>query len=183
MKKILDLGCGNKKLAYKQRFTDYSFEGEVIGLDLNRTKQTDIIYDLNECKLPFKNNHFDIVYAHHTLEHIKNIIEVILDVHRILKKGGYFLIRVPHVSYIDSLGDLTHIRLFSYSSLDFIISGTHAQLKIKERFKLINRKIVFGRLYRFMGVEFLANKFVNIYNGFLMGIFPAREMHWELKKI
>lgn len=182
MNKILDLGCGDRKLAYKQKFPDYSFEGEVIGLDLNKTKQTDIVYDLNKGKLPFKDNHFDIVYTHHTLEHIKNVFEVVIEAHRVLKKGGYFLVCAPHISYTDSLGSLVHVRLFSYSTLDFIIEG-HKLLVTERRFEVIRRRIRFGTLYRLMGIEFLANKFPNIYNGFFMGIFPAREMHWELKKI
>jgi len=181
-RRILDLGCGNKKLAHKDRFPNYNFKGEVIGLDLNNTEQTDVVCNLNKEKIPFEANTFDIVYTHHCLEHIENIVKVLLDIHRVLKKGGYFLIRVPHISYIDSMGDLTHIRLFSYSSLNFLTQGDHAQLKNSEMFKLIKRKIVFGRIHRSVGIEFLANLFPNIYNGFFMGIFPAREMHFELKK-
>ena len=186
-RKILDLGCGDNTLAHKDRFPNYNFNGEVTGLDRkkrtkNKKEKTYIAHDLNKGNLPFENNYFDIVYAHHCLEHIENIVDVLLDVHRILKKGGYFLIRVPHVSYIDSIGDLTHVRLFSYSSLNFLTQRDHAQLKNKEIFKLIKRKIVFGRIYRSIGIELLANRFPNIYNGFFTGIFPAREMHFELEK-
>lgn len=181
--RILDLGCGNKKLAHKDRFPNYNFNGEVIGLDINKTEQTDVVYDLNKGKIPFENNYFDIVYTHHCLEHIKNIVNVLLDVYRVLKKGGYFLIRVPHISYIDSMGDLSHVRLFGYYSLNFLTHGDHAQLKTKERFKLIKRKIIFGRLYKYLGVEYLANRFPKIYNCFFAGIFTAREMHFELKKV
>ena len=181
-KKILDIGCGDEKLSHKEKFPNYNFDGEIIGLDLNETDQTDVVCDLNKEKLPFKDNIFDIVYTHHCLEHIENIVDVLLEVHRVLKKGGYFLIVVPHVSYIDSLGDLTHVRLFSYGSLDYLIFGNHAQLKNNEKFRLIKRRIVFGRFYKNIGIEFLANKFPNIYNGFFTGIFQAREMHWELQK-
>jgi len=180
--RILDLGCGENKLYNKDKFLGYNFEGEVIGLDFLKLDGVDVVCDLNKGKLPFKDNYFDIVYTHHCLEHLENPVEVILGVHRILKKGGYFLIRVPHVSYIDSRADLTHIRLFGYSSLNFLTQGDHAQLKNKERFKLIKRKIVFGRFYRSLGIEYLANRFPNIYNCFFEGIFTAREMHWELEK-
>ena len=181
--KILDLGCGSNKLSGKENFPNYNFDGEVIGLDITKTKAKDVVYDLNNGNLPFRDNYFDIVYTHHTLEHIENIVEVLLNVHRILKKGGYFLMVVPHISYIDSLGDLTHVRLFSYSSLDFLFFKYHEQLRNDKMFKLLKRKIVFGRFYRFLGIEFLANKFPSIYNGFFMGVFTAREMQWELKKI
>lgn len=181
-RKILDLGCGNNKLSYRNKFPSYDLEGEAIGLDFKKTDQTDIICDLNKGKLPFKDNTFDIVYTHHVLEHLENVIPILLEVHRVLKKGGYFLICVPHISYIDSLGDLSHKRLFSYASLDFLIFGKHSQLEFNEKFKLIRRRIVFGRLYRALGIEFLANKFSSAYNALFMGIFPAKEMLWELEK-
>lgn len=180
MNKILDLGCGDNKLANKDKFPNYDFNGEVIGLDFN--EPADVVHDLNK-KLPFKDNTFDIVYTHHVLEHIENIINLLKEVHRILKKGGYFLICVPHISYLDSLGDLSHKRLFSYSSLDFMIFGKHSQLRTSEKFELIKRKIVFGKLHKILGIEFLANKFPHLYNGFFMGIFPAREIRWELRKL
>ena len=148
-RKILDIGCGDKKLSGKENFSNYNFIGDVIGLDLNKTRQTDIVYDLNKGKLPFKNNDFDIVYTSHCLEHVQNIVPLLLDIYRILKKGGHLLIRVPHVSYIDSLGDLTHVRLFSYSSLDFLFFKYHQQLRNDEIFKLIKRKIVFGKFYSY----------------------------------
>lgn len=181
-RRILDLGCGSNKLCNKNKFLGYDFGGEVTGLDFHKKEQVDVVYDLNKGKLPFKDNTFDIVYTHHVLEHLENLVPVLLDVHRILKKGGRFLICVPHISYLDSLGDLSHKRLFSYSSLDFVIFGKHAQLEFNEKFKLIKRRIVFGRLYKAVGIEFLANKLPNVYNGFLMGLFPAREMLWELEK-
>src|SRR3989344_3503058 len=107
-RRILDLGCANQKLSGRKKFPNYFFEGEVIGLDFKKTSQTDVIHDLNKGKLPFKDNTFDVVYTHHVLEHIENIVPVLLDVYRVLKKGGYFLIVCPHISYLDSLGDLSH---------------------------------------------------------------------------
>lgn len=184
MNKILDLGCGDHKLAYKNKFPGYDFNGEVIGLDLENGDQVDVIWNLEKGKMPFKEGSFDIVYTHHVLEHLENesIINVLRDVHRILKKGGHFLICVPHIAYLDSLGSLNHKKLFSNSSLDFMIEGEKTQFQCKEKFKLVKKKMIFGKVYRAMGVQFFANRFPHIYNEFLMGIFPAREMRWELEK-
>ncbi len=183
-RKILDLGCGQNKLAHKYKFPNYDFEGDVIGLDFIKTERVDVVYDLNKGNLPFKDNTFDIVYTHHCLEHLesKNIIKIIFEVYRILKKGGVFLVRVPHLSYINSLGDLTHQRLFGWNSMDIVIFGIHAQLRDKKLFRLVKRKIVFSKFYRMIGIESLANHFPEIYNCFFTGIFQAREMHFELEK-
>ncbi len=180
--KILDLGCGNGKLSRKNIFPDYNLEGEVIGLDFNKGEEVDGMCDLNKGKLPFKNNSFDIVYTSHCLEHIQNIVPLIYEVHRILKGGGKFLIAVPHLSYMNSLGDLTHVRLFGWNSFDFCIFGNHMQIHNKKMFKLIKRKIVFGSAYKKIGIESFANKHPEIYNDLLMGIFTAREIIFELEK-
>ena len=182
MKQILDLGCGNNKLEGREKFLNYNFKGEIIGLDSYKTKDANIICDLDKEKIPFVDENFDIVYSHHCLEHLHNVFDVVIEAHRVLKKGGFFLVCTPHISYIDSLGSLAHVRLFSYSTLDFIIYG-HELLVTERRFELIKRRIIFGRFYRIVGIEFLANKFPNIYNGFFMGVFTAREMLWELRKI
>tara|TARA_Y100000310_G_scaffold336307_1_gene420461 strand:- start:670 stop:1230 length:561 start_codon:yes stop_codon:yes gene_type:complete len=182
-KKILDLGCGSQKLTRKKCFPNYDFRGKVIGLDINKNEETDIICDLNKGKIPFKNNEFDIVYTSHCLEHLDNITKILSEIHRILKPGGYFLVRVPHISYINSLGDLSHKRLFGYSSFDYLFLKYHEQLKNEPLFKLIKRRTIFGKFYKNIGIEFLANKFPTLYNNFFTGIFQAREMHWELRKL
>lgn len=182
--KILDLGCANSKLFGKERFLDYDFNGEVIGLDYTKTEQTDVICDLNKEKLPFEDETFDIVYARHCLEHIENIFNVISEVHRVLKKGGFFLIAVPHVSSSSAMTNINHVRVFGYNTMDcFISKSDNPQIKnLKGMFKLIKKKIFFGRVYKYFGIEFLANKFPIYYTEFFSWLFPAREMHWELEK-
>jgi len=181
-RKILDLGCGDQKLSRKHIFSNYDFNGKVIGLDLNKTEGADIICDLEKGKLPFENDSFDIVFTSHCLEHIDNIIPLIYEIHRVLKKGGHFLVAVPHTSYIDSMNDLTHKRLFGYNSFDFLIKEYHQQLRNKILFKMIKRKIVFSKIFKILGIEFLANKFPILYSGFFTGIFQAREIYFEMEK-
>lgn len=41
-------------------------------------------------KLPFKSNYFDIVYSVATLEHVKNPLEVVKEMARVLKPNGIF---------------------------------------------------------------------------------------------
>jgi len=119
--KVLDLGCADNKLGGIWKFPNYSFEGKVIGIDYIKSKNTDIICNLNKGRLPLKDESFDIVYAHHTLEHLKNVAEIIPEIWRILKKGGFFLVRVPYLS--SSFGELTHLTQFSYNTLDCFISN------------------------------------------------------------
>ena len=45
--------------------------------------------------LPFKNNSIDLIYCLETFEHIPNCIDIINEVHRILKKNGILIYSLP----------------------------------------------------------------------------------------
>jgi SAM-dependent methyltransferase len=71
-------------------------------------------------KLPFENNYFDMVIAAAVLEHVeeKELSNVLLEIRRVLKPGGYFLIsRLPRkLSYLEYMAKIMkmghHQRLY-----------------------------------------------------------------------
>ncbi len=86
-KKIfLDIGSGNRK-----------GKNGWITIDLNRG--ADIIHDLRK-GLPLPENSVDKIYASHVLEHIpyRELINLLREIHRILKKGGELSVSVPDAS-------------------------------------------------------------------------------------
>ena len=46
--------------------------------------------------IPVPDGHYDYLYASHTLEHISNPGAAVLEWHRVVRKGGYLVIVVPH---------------------------------------------------------------------------------------
>jgi len=64
--RILDLGCGKRKYQSK------NLKDEVIGVDVDKNSQADVIHNLDKFPYPFQNNEFDLVYASHILEHLDN---------------------------------------------------------------------------------------------------------------
>jgi len=93
--KMLDFGCGKKP--YKDLFS----VDEYIGLDIeesghsHRNEQIDIFYDGKT--IPFGDNFFDSVFSSEVFEHIFNVDEIIPELHRVMKPGGYLLITLPFV--------------------------------------------------------------------------------------
>lgn len=46
-------------------------------------------------KMSFSDNSFDFIYASHVLEHIKNDLEALSEIRRVLREGGVAIIPVP----------------------------------------------------------------------------------------
>jgi len=111
-KKVLDLGCGRHKQLGAIGLDQYPFEG------------VDVVHDLNK-PLPFGDEEFDIVFANQLLEHIDKIVELVYEIHRILKPGGIFLAHVPYFRSVWAHIDPTHVRSFTINSMDYFVRGTY----------------------------------------------------------
>jgi ubiquinone/menaquinone biosynthesis C-methylase UbiE len=46
-------------------------------------------------QIPFSENHFDVVLCNHVLEHVKDDILAMKEIHRVLKPGGWAILQVP----------------------------------------------------------------------------------------
>ncbi len=94
--KVLDFGCGTKP--YKYVFAEVT---EYIGVDFENTghphegEHIDFFY--NGKHLPFSDNTFDAILSTEVFEHIFNIDELISELYRVLKPGGFILITCPFV--------------------------------------------------------------------------------------
>ena len=82
----LNLGCGEfKKSGY-------------VNVDYYSVSDPDVRHNLENIPYPFHENEFDVIEMDHVLEHLNNPFGVIKELHRISKRGGTVLIRVPHFS-------------------------------------------------------------------------------------
>ncbi len=88
--RTLDIGCGSKP--YERYFNTR----EYVGLEIEgRNKDADFHYD--GTVFPFENEQFDSVLTSQVLEHVFNPKEFLLEINRVLRPGGVFLITVPFV--------------------------------------------------------------------------------------
>ena len=52
-------------------------------------------FKVDICKLPFDDSCYDLILCNHVLEHVKDHIQAISELHRVLKKGGTLIAQVP----------------------------------------------------------------------------------------
>jgi len=119
--KHLNLGCGDRKVRFDE-----------VGLDIK--KPCDIIWDLNNHPLPFKDEEFDEIYAFHVLEHFgrqgdwRFFFEEWSEYYRILKPGGIFKGCVPYFQSVWALGDPGHTRIFPDTYFIFLSQDQYKQV-------------------------------------------------------
>ena len=105
--KKLNLGCAFNRI-----------DG-FINIDKSKDSYADKIIDLDKprCLKSFKDNSIKEIVAVHILEHINNIIPLMNECYRVLKKGGIMIIGVPQG--IGTWADPTHVRAFSNISFRY----------------------------------------------------------------
>lgn len=98
-KKALDVGCGGGELS--NMFQEYGVETYGIEIDkqslshANNRVQDALLCQADAEIIPFKDDVFDLVIAHHSIEHLKNPGYFIRECKRILRPDGVVCIVVP----------------------------------------------------------------------------------------
>ena len=186
--KVLDVGCGRAKAP------------DAIGLDLNPDTLADVLADVNQRAWPFADDTFDRVLCRHIVEHVVDMMAFLEEVHRVSKPGAMVEIVTPHFSNRYSFTDPTHVRHLAWRSFDYFTGESTApvptfweramQLRhpipsfyTQTRFCLRHRFLDFGSPFRWLGVQWLANRWPDFYELYLTFLFPARDLYVELEVI
>lgn len=168
--KILDIGCGNRKIP------------GAVGLDRNLKSQADVIHDLDVFPYPFEDDHFDRICGIDVLEHVGDVIRTMEEIHRIGKPGAQVFLRVPHFTSTQAYGDPTHKHFFNTESLDYFCGGfPEYAFYTQTRFKKIKVRINFWKIHRIDGVSILANRFPIYYEKLFAFMFPAMNIEFQLE--
>lgn len=112
---VLDVGCGEgqlllvlKKIGFNVFGIDkYSFigrineQGQDVGLRLKRFLKDKGIevkeVDVEEDKIPYLDNSFDLVICNAVIEHLHNSPELVMkEMKRVIKPGGHLIVNVPN---------------------------------------------------------------------------------------
>jgi SAM-dependent methyltransferase len=144
--RVLDIGCGTNKTP------------GAIGMDVNPRSAADIIHDLDDVPYPFADDQFDEVVGLHVIEHVRDPMAVISELHRITRPGGLIRLIAPHWTNPDFATDLTHRNhLNSYSFRNMIEGREVFPFYTEVRFRQRKTRVTLLNLWKIFGFELLIN--------------------------
>jgi len=175
-KKILDLGCGNRKR-----------EGAV-GVDINTKTNPDIVHDLNKLPYPFQTSTFEEIYMDNVIEHLEDVIKVVEELHRIGAPNGLVKIDVPYFRAHWAFIDPTHKHFFTTQSFSYFDpKHVHSKLFPYSNAAFSVEKVVFNEKIQTRGFRGLmkrfANRYPNFYEHYIGALFPMDELSFYLRII
>ncbi len=145
---ILDIGCGTGAIL---EGIDAAWEKH--GVEVSKyaaSKASDVgkifIGELHQAKYP--DNYFDAILLFHVIEHLNSPVNVMIEIHRILKEGGFLIVGTPDFDcgcarrYGENfrlLHDKTHISLFSNESLHRMLTNFGFKI-LRTEFDFFNSK-------------------------------------------
>ncbi len=174
MAKILDIGCGWKKV-----------EGAV-SVDLRTQTGPSVCADMDAdgeaLHFPFREDAFDEVHILQTIDHFRNIVPVMEEVHRVARQGAKVVITVAHVSSIYSWSDpVHHLHLTSRSFLCFTDHPARGGTYTRKLFHQKEFHFIFSRSVISLIPRLLCAFSPWIYEKHFSWIFPANDMHFEFE--
>ncbi len=144
----LNLGCGND---YKKGW---------INLDFNKEVTADIYCDFDKDGLPFRDNSITHVFAYHTIEHSKNLINLMEELWRVCENGAIIKFHVPHYTGTHALKYPFH---HNYFGIDTFLTFLEKPNMCGERYSKA-RFILHEETLKLFSGKHSFTKFINCFN-------------------
>ncbi len=144
--RILDVGCGRKKIP------------GATGVDRHPLEGVDVVHNLEQFPYPFADESFDIIHAHHVIEHLRDPGAFMAELFRIAAAGCSLHLSTPHYSSMGSWRDPTHLHHFSIYTFEYFTEEHPADYYAGgSRWILVRSEIRMLRLWKRTGLEWLLN--------------------------
>ena len=129
---VLEIGCGRGTLVHRLRTQGL----DVVGVETSeaRIEESRASYGalpierVSGARLPFPDEQFDLVLSFDVLEHIPDTERHLLEVRRVLKPDGWYLLQTPN-KWTNSIFETIRWRSLSKWRLDHCSLQTYSQLR------------------------------------------------------
>jgi SAM-dependent methyltransferase len=166
----LDVGCGSAKTPGS------------IGLDISADTDADVVHDLDAFPYPFDDARFDTVIMQDVLEHVREPVRVVSELHRLLRPDGRLLLRTPHFSSALAYSDPTHTHYLSLMAIRSLAEPRFAHYT-GARFAVVDLRLDLWLPFRLTGIARAANRFPDLYERYFAFRFPAMNIRAELSAL
>ncbi len=99
--RILDVGCGEGQVSSSFAENNKCYGVDISEVSLDAAKKKNIktyCVNLENEKLPFESNYFDIIICSEVIEHICNSDNLLHEINRVLKMRGHFILTFPNIN-------------------------------------------------------------------------------------
>ena len=182
--RLLDIGCGVGNFLISAQTKGYDVYGQEIsteGTRLAKKKFDRKISGKNLLDCGFPVNYFDIITLWHVAEHVYDINQYFVEIHRILKPNGVLVLEVPNFDSIERrffgkywihLDAPRHLRYFTPGTLQKILSRVGFASTINNGWSFFSFFFSFiNSLNLYCEVKFNANRFFRLIV-FGLALFP-----------
>ena len=104
-----------------------------LGIDRYPLEGVDVVADLNET-FPLANDSVDLLFASHSLEHLKDLISVVREIYRVCKHGAQVCIVAPYFEQKLNLANPYHICAFNEHTPRFWTDFPYVPVDVAEYF-------------------------------------------------
>jgi SAM-dependent methyltransferase len=167
---VLDVGCGSAKLP------------GAIGLDVSADTAADIVHDLDVFPYPIEDSSFDQILLQDVIEHVREPIRVIEELHRVARPGARIHLRTPHFSSALAYGDPTHRHYFSTIAIRSLAEPRFAHYT-EVRLRVLHVTLDMWLPFRAAGMDRLANRFQETYEKYFAFILTTMNVRAEFEVV
>lgn len=181
---FLNLGAGRKILK------------GYVNIDITQYEGIDQVLDLSVYPWPWSDGSISGIAASHVIEHLEDPVKFINECRRILKKGGFLRLCLPHSSSVTNIGCFGHYRTFSYNTMHGYLAMPYYMFGDKPPFKTVERRLRWWFEYVEMGGDLpdwcaliikaidgiitpLANIFPRVWENTICPALQMREVIWK----
>lgn len=171
---ILDIGCGARKA-----------EPGALGIDKSPASAADIVWDLDDYPWPLDSNRFERIHLSHIIEHFRDAMRAMAEVHRVAAPGASVFITTPHFSSHNSYADPTHVRHLAAATFEHLTGNNFPTFAgAPFRFHIVTVELTFGGNFILDNLgRALSRANLKWYERHAAWIFPARDIQAHLRAI
>lgn len=171
---VLDIGCGTRKA-----------EAEAVGIDMAAGSAADVIWDLDQFPWPLESGRFTRIHMSHVIEHFRDIMRAMAEVHRVAAKGADVYVTTPHFSSHNSFTDPTHKAHLAARSFEYFTGREFASFTGSEfSFEVVKVELTFGGNFVLDNLgRWIARRSLAWYERHAAWWFPALDIRCHLRAV